>query len=315
VTSNILSLRPPRDPFHQAPVMRVRSWRTLWKSIGPTVKFLLETEVHVYAFAVAANVLISFFPFLVVMILISRSVLHWEGAVNAIFFAVNDYFPESFNVIPMKKLLQWAAGQQHGLSWFSILLLLFTANGIFEPLEVALNRVWRVTKNRSLLMNQVVSLGLIFICGALTLASTCAAAVNQEFVSNYVGSGALNGFLDLLVFKIVALPLLMLMIFLIYWILPNKKIPVRRLIPAAVVVGVLLEALKYVNVLTWPWLRAKLMKETPPFVQSISILLWSFCAAMLILAGAEWSARVRLDSTIDSGALQPGSTEVEVELM
>ena len=194
-------------------------------------------------------------------------------------------------------------------------MLLFTANGIFEPLEVALNRVWRVTKNRSLLMNQVVSLGLIFICGALTLASTCAAAVNQEFVSNYVGSGALNGFLDLFVFKIVALPLLMLMIFLIYWILPNKKIPVRRLIPAAVVVGVLLEALKYVNVLTWPWLRAKLMKETPPFVQSISIILWSFCAAMLILAGAEWSARVRLDSTIDSGALQPGPTEVEVELM
>ena len=94
----------------------------------------------------------------------------------------------------------------------------------------------------------------------------------------------------------------MLMIFLIYWILPNKKIPIKRLIPAAVVVGILLEALKYVNVLTWPWLRAKLMKETPPFVQSISIILWSFCAAMLILAGAEWSARVRLESAPESGS-------------
>ena len=27
-----------------------------------------------------------------------------------------------------------------------MLLLLFTANGIFEPLEVALNRVWGITK-------------------------------------------------------------------------------------------------------------------------------------------------------------------------
>jgi membrane protein len=314
VTPNLQVFRALRDPFHQAPPMRVRSWRTLWKSIRPTINFLLTTEVHVYAFAVAANVLISFFPFLVVMILISRSVLHWEAAVNAIFFAVNDYFPETFNATPMKKLLEWAAGAQHGLSWFSILLLLFTANGIFEPLEVALNRVWRVTKNRSLLMNQVVSLGLIFICGALTLASTCAAALNRGFLSNYIGDGAFSGFLNLFVFKIVSLPLLMLMIFLIYWILPNQKIPVRRLIPAAVVVGLLLEALKYVNVLTGPWLRAKLLRETPPFVQSISIILWSFCAAMLILAGAEWSARVHLDAPRDAAAPQPAPAEANVEL-
>jgi uncharacterized BrkB/YihY/UPF0761 family membrane protein len=275
--------------------MRVRSVRALWKSIRPTLSFLLETQVHVYAFAVAANVLISFFPFLVVMILICRSVLHWEAAVKAIFFAVNDYFPSTFNATPMTTLLDWAARSQHGVTWFSILLLLFTANGIFEPLEVALNRAWRVTRNRSLLKNQAVSLGLIFLCGALTLASTCAAAVDLQFVrSSSFGKGSFAGTLGLISFKIVALPLLMLMIFLIYWILPNRRIPIRRIIPAAAIVGLLLEVLKYVNVLTWPWLRAKLEREVPPFVQSISIILWAFCGAMLILAGAEWSARVEI---------------------
>jgi len=52
----------------------------------------------------------------------------------------------------------------------SILLLLFTANGIFEPLEVALNRAWN-TVNRSYLKNQIVSLGLIFACGTLAMIS------------------------------------------------------------------------------------------------------------------------------------------------
>jgi membrane protein len=274
--------------------MRVRSLGALWESIRPTLSFLMETQVHVYAFAVAANVLISFFPFLVVMILTCRSVLHWEAAVNAIFFAVTDYFPSTFNATPMTALLDWAARRQHGVSWFSILLLLFTANGIFEPLEVALNRVWRVPKNRSFLRNQVVSLGLIFLCGALTLASMCAAAVDLQFVSSSLGKGRFGGTLGLISFKIVALPLLMLMIFLIYWILPNRRIPIRRIIPAAVIVGVLLEALKYVNLLTWPWLRARLDREVPPFVQSISIILWAFCAVLLILAGAEWSARVQI---------------------
>jgi hypothetical protein len=72
--------------------------------------------------------------------------------------------------------------------------------------------------------------------------------------------------------------------------------------PAAVIVGLLLEVLKYVNLLTWPWLRARLELEVPPFVQSISIILWAFCAAMLILAGAEWSARVHfLESDESNG--------------
>jgi membrane protein len=285
---------PGHDPFHQAPPMRVRSLRALWKSVRPTISFLMETQVHVFAFAVAANVLISFFPFLMVMILICRSVFHWEAAVNAIYFAVTDYFPSTFNATPMTTLLDWAARRQHGVSWFALLLLLFTANGIFEPLEVALNRVWHVTRNRSFLRNQVLGLGLVFLCGALTLASVCVAAADLRFLQSSLVKSSLAGGLGFVSFKIVSLPLLMLMIFLIYWILPNRRIPIRRIIPAAVIVGVLLEVLKYVNVLTWPWLRAKLALETPPFVQSISIILWAFCAAMLILAGAEWSARVQL---------------------
>jgi membrane protein len=49
------------------------------------------------------------------------------------------------------------------LHWGSMFLLLLTANGIFEPLEVALNRAWGVAKNRSHFKNQLISLGLIFL--------------------------------------------------------------------------------------------------------------------------------------------------------
>jgi len=66
-------------------------------------------------------------------------------------------------------------------------------------------------------------------------------------------------------------------------------------VPASIAVGLLLEAAKYVNILTWPWLRDKLRAEVPPFVQSISIILWSFVATLIVLAGAEWSARVTVE--------------------
>ena len=56
---------------------------------------------------------------------------------------------------------------------------MFTANGIFEPLEVALNRVWGIPENRSFVRNQLVSLALIFACGGLALASLMLTALNH----------------------------------------------------------------------------------------------------------------------------------------
>jgi uncharacterized BrkB/YihY/UPF0761 family membrane protein len=88
-----------------------------------------------------------------------------------------------------------------------------------------------------------------------------------------------------------AVPLTMLTLFLVYWLLPNRKIPPLRVVPAAVAVGLALELLKYLNLLIWPLTQIKLQHEYGPFYYSAFIVLSSFFAAMLVLAGAEWSAR------------------------
>src|SRR5581483_7258097 len=234
------------DTFHPGPHVLVHSWEALWASIWPSIRFLFQTEVHVYSFAVAANILISFFPFLVAMIILCQSAFHWQAAVDVIIHTVNDYFPENFGVNFKGSLLGAA---YHKFSWLSVFLLLFTANGIFVPLEVALNRIWRVRENRSFLRNQVISLALIFGCGILVLASVSLTTLNVQFLASELGTSRVGAFLQSIVFRAVALPVTVLMIFLIYWMLPNAKIPVRRLIPASVAVAVLLEVLQYLNIL------------------------------------------------------------------
>lgn len=283
----------PEDQLAPAEALHVSSASKagFGASIRHLFLFLLRTEVHVYAFAVAANVLISFFPFLVAMILLCRWGFHWYAGVEVIIQTVNNYFPEGFGVDFKSYLLAY-----HRFSWVSVFLLLFTANGIFVPLEVAFNRIWRVKQNRNFLRNQVVSLGLIFACGALVLTSVSAATLNVRFLSAQFGATHTGILLQGIGFRVFALLATVLMIFLIYWILPNAKIPVKRLIPASIAVAVLLEVSKYLNILTWPWLRAKLRADVPPFVQSISIILWSFVATMIILAGAEWSAQASEES-------------------
>lgn len=269
------------------PVLEPR--RGMTRAAWQTLRFLFQTEVHVYSFAVAVNVLLTFFPFLVSMVLLCQYVLHWRAAVQVIIHAVNDYFPSGFGVDFQSYFVQSASARK--FSWISVVLLLLTSNGIFVPLEVALNRIWRVKHNRNFLQNQAISLGLIFACGALVLTSVCITTLNVQFLTQHYGISHLGAVTQTVVFKLTALPISMLMIFLVYWLLPNAHIPVKRLIPASVAVGALLELSKYINILTWPWLQAKLRSEVPPFVQSTSIVLWAFVATMIILAGAEASSR------------------------
>lgn len=301
-----LTPNPQPDPFKTKSHVRVRSWHEFWISIWSSCCFLFETEVHVYSFAVAANILISFFPFLVAMILLCRSALHWQAAVDVILQTVNEYFPAGFGVDFKGYLLGSAA---HPFSWLSVFLLLFTANGIFVPLEVAFNRIWQVENNRTFLRNQIVSLGLIFLCGVLVLASISVTTLNVHFLMARFGARPGAATLQSIALKLSALPITMLMIFMVYWILPNARIAVRRLIPSSIVVAVLLEVSKYLNILTWPWLRAKLRNEVPPFVQSISIILWSFVATLIVLGGAKWSARVTIE-TLQSDSEPPNSEVV-----
>jgi len=122
--------------------------------------------------------------------------------------------------------------------------------------------------------------------------STVLTATNQTYVKQWLGSDAkASAGLSLVFFKLAAIPITILVLFLIYWLLPNTRVPWRRTVLPAVIVGLLMELLKYINLLTWPWLRVKVNNEYGPFGYSVVIILWSFFAAMLILAGGEWSAR------------------------
>jgi uncharacterized BrkB/YihY/UPF0761 family membrane protein len=259
----------------------------------PTVRYLSGTEVHVYALAISASVLLSFFPFCNVMLSLCRNVLHSRAAEEAIYLALNDYFPGELATFLKRNL-----ALQGQLQLTSMVLLLFTANGIFEPLEVALNRAWGEVKNRSYLKNQLVALGMIFLCGALALLSVMLTALNSQWTSAWGTLGPVRGWLNLLMFKIAAVPISILALFLIYWLLPNRKIPPARVAPTAIVVGLILEGLKYVNRAIAPYLQAKLEHEYFIFRHSVAILLWSFIAAMVVLAGAEWTARPKPEDSL-----------------
>jgi len=198
--------------------------RKRW-SLLPTIRYLTQTEVHVFSFSVSAGMLLSFFPFLTLMLSLNRYVFKWKAGMNAIFFSLSDYFPDTFGQF-IQRNFEASLASRGGVQTVSLILLFFTASGIFEPLEVALNRIWNCQTNRSYFKNQLVSLGLIFVCGALMLLSTTLTAWNNQVLngSSNAQMTMAGNVLSLFFFKLAAIPLSILMLFLVYWLLPNCKV-------------------------------------------------------------------------------------------
>ncbi len=79
-----------------------------------------------------------------------------------------------------------------------------------------------------------------------------------------------------------------LLFFLIYWILPHRKIPAMAVLPTAVVVGLTWEVAKYLYVLLLP--RLDFESVYGPFRVSVGLMMWAFISGLILLAGAHFSA-------------------------
>ncbi len=254
-----------------------------------TARYLLRTDVHTFAFSVAANAILSLFPFLLLLMTLIRYVFHSQVMYDVVENLVRDFLPtgQEFVIRNLNALV----GAHHRAQVFSLVMLLITSTGIFLPLEVALNRVWRFRNNRSYLANQLISLGLVFACGSLTLLSVGLTAGNVTVLRSVLhGYGAwyvqLVGFVTMKIFSIGSS---IAIFFLVYWLLPNGKVPAQGVLPAAVIMGLLSEALKYAYIFALP--RLNFAEVYGPFAISVSLMFWAFLSGLLLLTGAHLSAR------------------------
>jgi membrane protein len=279
----------PQRPLRPTP-LRSRSL------LLSTVKYLMRTDVHTFAFSVAANSILSFFPFVVLLMTVIRRVFHSRVMSDVIIDLLRDYLPAGQDFV-IRNLNSMVNSRQR-VQAVSLIILLVTSSGVFLPLEVALNRIWRFEKNRSYLGNQLVSLSLAFACGVLALLSIALTAAPVKFLE-FVLHGYGTGFVQLvgfLMMKIFAIAASITIFFLIYWLLPNGKVPARAVLPAAIIMGLLSEALKYAYILALPWLNFQ--EVYGPFALSVSMMFWAFLSGLLLLAGANLSAEEHLQHAL-----------------
>ncbi len=289
----------------------IRFFSPLRRDAVPTLKYLTQTEVHTYAFSVAANAILSFFPFCVLLLTLLRTVFHSQRTFDALVQLLSAILPTKQAFITSN--LAALANAHGGVQVLSVVMLLITSTGVFLPLEVALNQVWGFPKNRSYLGNQIISLALAAACGVLALLSAALAAANQTFLGLLYSGDGTSTFARIIVLfqaavgfsvvQVLATAAIIGIFFLIYWRLPNGKVSARRVLPAAIVTGVLWEVGKHVYMLVLPWLNFR--EAYGPFYISVTLIFWAFLSGMLLLAGARLSVSLKMEEAATTAAGKP----------
>jgi membrane protein len=279
------SVSPRLAAAAAVPVGGSGSWEQL-KALG---HYLTKTEVHTYAFSVAAQAILSLFPFIVLLLTISQRVFHSSHMADVVGEMMSNFLPNNQDFV--MRNMRALAFTHAPIKIVSIVMLLITATGVFLPLEVALNSVWGVKKNRSYLQNQLVSIGLAIGVALLAMASVALSAA-QRTVLDWMFLGNTKGKLFALAaeafLQIVALGAASGVFFLIYWVLPYRKIPPLAVLRTSIVMGVLWTAAKYIYILVLPHLNYHAVYG--PFYVSAGLITWAFISGLLLLGGAYVSA-------------------------
>ncbi len=296
IATEVAGAPPPVVPATQSKWYR-------WRRDGVAlVRYLLDSEVHTFAFSVSANVIISFIPFVVLLYTLAFSVFHSPAMVNVLSDLVNYLLPAA------TKQPDWVARtiiaeavlplvKRHGAQAFSLVMILISCTGIFLPLEVALNQAWGVTKSRNYLFNQSIAFGLALLMVLLGVACMAANVSVDKLLSVVLVHQGGNWFFKALNFSYGALSFVWLAIsagvvsilffFAVYYVLPNRKVPWRPILRASIITGAVWIAARFIFAAVLPHMNLESMYG--PFYVSVGLLFWAYVSGLILFAGAQFS--------------------------
>jgi YihY family inner membrane protein len=284
----------PTEPATESKWFR---WR---KSGTALIAYLLDSEVHTFAFSVAANAILSFVPFVILLYTLALRIFHSAAMVNVVSQMVNYFLPSA------TKQQDWlansmesaaAASSRGGVQALSLVMILISCTGIFLPLEVALNQAWGVTKSRNYLYNQTIAFALALLMVGLGVVSMIANVNVDKVLGVALVHDPSNFIFRMMNYSYGALTYLWLTLstgaaciiffFTVYWVLPNRKVPWRPVLRTSILTGLIWLISRYLFVAVLPHLD--LQAVYGPFYVSVGLLFWAYISGLILFAGAQFS--------------------------
>lgn len=277
----------PAPPARRGWRFYVRGSWEFFKKMWPAVFDLTTTETYVNASAIAFNIILSLFSFVVLVGTLLIKVMHWQRGYEAFFFLLRALVPKESGML-FRSLDAATMAPGNKATWLSFGLLIFSASGVFQPLEAALNRAWGF-KERGVIKQYLMYLFLVILCAVIILIPVALGGLYNSAIVALLGeTPSRMNFFNVMA-PVLALPFIALLFFVIYYLVPNGKVQASQVVFTAIATAVLWLLATFAF-----WLALPLFDFQTSYQQLASLMAlvtWVFISSFILILGANLSAR------------------------
>jgi len=247
------------------------------------------------AAVIAYFALLSFLPLAVVLVAVGALLL---GSVEAAERGTELLLRNVLYALPPQVMTQVKSLQQgiwSGL--FYLPIAVWSASTVFNKIEAGLNHVFEVEQPRHWALRKLLAFGVVGLLSVLLVAAMVVGGILAT-VDRFIDVSALAALRDAPVYHTVngfvsryLVPWLIavLTFFLVYWIVPARKVPAGAAFTAAFIAGTLWEGLK-IGLTYYASHIASYTRTYGALATVVIFLLWVNLSAVLLLWGGELAA-------------------------
>ena len=251
-------------------------------------RVLFEESLAMHAAAIAFYGLLSFGPLMIVLLAIAGLVISESATLmDSLRDILAVLFPVAHHTLVDQLTSFVSRSRVFGL--VGIVGLFWSGSRVFASLDSSLNVIWRVPASRPYWKHRLLSMALVPAAVLAFLGSLAATAFYSIVVGEELPAVGLKvqnlPFLADVITYVVPLVLSCLFFFLLYWLLPARRVPRRSAIIGAAVAAVLWELSKLgfdvylLNI-------GRMDKVYGAATGIVVVMLWFYYSAMTFLVGA-----------------------------
>src|SRR5207237_5130741 len=188
------------------------------------------------------------------------------------------------------RLIDRAIEARGGVTVIGVVLLVWSALGVFGAVAGGVSRVFTGTPRRPFWKERLIGLALLGATGAIAIASVALGFITQLVQDSLSARVSLPGIGPL--FAVVGLLISALLIFVsflvVYRVVPTRPLPLRHAIPGALVATALWTVLR-IGFVFYATRVAKYDTVFGPIGTAVSLLVFLYFSSVVLLLGAEVS--------------------------
>lgn len=282
-TQSTSNLETP--PASRGPGYYIRGSLLFFKKMWPAIYDLTTTETYVNASAIAFNIMLSFFSFVVLVGSFLINVMHWQRGYETLYRLLRSIVPRESGALfwSLDRVTQGPGGKA---TLVSFALLIFSSSGIFQPIEMALNRAWGF-KERGVIKQYAIYLLLVLVCGLIMLCPVALGSVYDLMLETAFGSSPIRETLFKIIGPVIALPFIVVLFFVIYYVVPHGKVHAGQVFFTATAMAILWLIGTFAFRLALPLFDFE--ESYRQLASMMALVTWLFITAFILILGANLS--------------------------